>query len=155
MMLVFTSCYTDKKARKSIIKAHANKPQITANLCSEFYPVKDSIVIEEKIIKGDNDTLFMFSTDTFIDTVTNIRTIDNKIYKTIYRTDTVYKSIFKTKESNSKISRLNHQLKECDINKNLYLNRLKDSNKSKRNWLFISLTLMCLYITKVLITKKI
>lgn len=154
ILILLSSCYTDKKATKQVVKAHAIKPKITANLCNSFYPIKDSIIKETNFIQGKTDTVTFLSFDTIHDTLNGVVYLDRVNYKTIRKTDTVIKTHIQYKESTSKVRDLiyknrdiTNELTECKTSYN--------SLKSNRNgWRYAFLIFVILYLSKVTITKK-
>lgn len=152
ILMILSSCYTDRKATKQVVKAHAIKPKITANLCNSFYPVKDSIVKESIFIEGKHDTITNLVTDTLINKDTTI--IINNVYKYINRTDTLFKTHIQYKESTSKLRDLTYKLND--------LNKLNSSNNTtikhlklnRNSWRYAFFIVIMLYLLKITITKK-
>lgn len=153
LLLILSSCYTDRKATKQVIKAHAIKPSITANLCSSFYPVKDSIIKETKFIEGKKDTVTNLVTDTLInnDTVKII----NTVYRYINRTDTVNKTHIQYRESTSKLKDLSYKLTDLKLLKSANNEKIKQLKKSRNNWRMYLILFISLYLGKIIITKRI
>ena len=119
IIIIFSSCYSAKKAQKEVIKAHLTFPKVTSNFCAETFPVKESVIEKIKFIKGKE----IIKTDTITvncDEVVRDSKIDNKVlvrYKTIYQTDTIVKEKTKTIENTAKIKSLQLKIveKETEI----------------------------------------
>jgi len=73
--IFFTSCYTQKKAEKSLEKAQIKFPEVVAKKTSQWYPCGWAII--------NLDSAEKVKWSVFVDSV------NNTIYK--YRTDTIYK----------------------------------------------------------------
>lgn len=59
-VLLLSSCYTSKVAKKQVIKAQTNHPAIVASACALYYPPKDSQVINTQYIQGATDTFLQY-----------------------------------------------------------------------------------------------
>ncbi len=152
LSLLLVGCYTTNKAKKQVVKAHALKPNVTAELCTSFYPTKDSIVKETINIPGKNDTVLSMIVDTVYDSKTNTVYLDRIKY--INRVDTVFKSVFSNKQSTSKTIHLNNQINDLNelnaVNKQIISNLKESRNK----WRFYMVLAVVLYFVKVYFTKK-
>ena len=97
IVLMFSSCYTPKKALKQVVKAYINYPELMPDFCAKTFPTKDSTIVETKFIKGKE----IIKTETITidcDSVVNDADKTNKVlikYKDILRVDTVF--VHKTK----------------------------------------------------------
>lgn len=60
LAVLLSSCYTSRVARKQVIKAQTNHPDIVASACALYYPPKDSQVISTQYIQGATDTLLQY-----------------------------------------------------------------------------------------------
>lgn len=60
LAVLLSSCYTSRVARKQVIKAQTNHPEIVASACALWYPPKDSQVISTQYIQGATDTLLQY-----------------------------------------------------------------------------------------------
>ena len=152
LSLLLVGCYTTNKAKKQVVKAHALKPNVTAELCTSFYPTKDSIVKETINIPGKNDTVLSMIVDTVYDSKTNTVYLDRIKY--INRVDTVFKSVFSNKQSTSKTIHLNNKIN--DLNELNAVNKQTISNlkESRNKWRFYMVLAVILYFVKVYFTKK-
>lgn len=147
------SCYTTNKAKKQVSKAHALKPNVTAELCTSFYPTKDSIIESIKIINGKNDTLTYTVNDTVVKNDTVYIYLDRTKY--INRTDTIKSTFVQYKESTSKLIHYQNQITDLNQHKTEVLTELKIVKKSRKNWMFLFFTFIGIYLGKVWITKRI
>lgn len=154
ILILLSSCYTDKKATKQVVKAHAFKPEITANLCNSFYPVKDSIIRETNFIQGKTDTVTFLSVDTIHDTTNGVVYLDRINYKTIRKTDTVIKTHIQYRESTSKVKDLSYKNNELSNDLTKCESVCKSLKSNRNGWRYAFLIFVVLYLLKVTITKK-
>ena len=118
-IILLSGCYTTNKAKKQVIKAHAEYPQVTAKYCSEFYPTKDSLIIRDNYIKGD----IIESTDTFFvdcDSIINAN-INSPApirvavpCKSTHSVDTIFRSKEVVRENTATVEHLEFQIKDKD-----------------------------------------
>lgn len=118
--LLLSGCYTTNKAKKQVIKAHAEYPQVTAKYCSEFYPTKDSVIIKKELIKGETITevdSFWVDCDSIVKNnpgaKSNIK-VPCPPSKNSFRVDTVYDSKEIIRENTARIANFEFQIKEKD-----------------------------------------
>lgn len=158
ILLIFTGCMTPKKA-VDVLSRPKNEP-VLAELCSTRFPVKDSIIKGDSVIRYD--TLWGLVTDTLISEPQVI--IETKIVpKTVTKWVTIRDTI--VRENTAKVSVLNSKIAKSarDI-RNLTeltheLTQQRDGYKSERNkWklrFFLLLGIFGLiYAAKVKMTKK-
>lgn len=147
LILLLTSCYTNNKAKKQVSKAHALKPNVTAEMCNSFYPIKDSVSYKFEFVQGKNDTTLQ------VDTIKDVK--DSIIYintiRYINKTDTIREQSTSIKESTSKDAIISN-LKELNSVTN---ERLKATKNSLNTWRISFFILIALYLFKVWMTKKI
>jgi DNA-directed RNA polymerase subunit L len=153
IILLFSGCYTTNIAKKRVSKAHALKPDVTAELCSNFYPVKDSIIKETINIIGENDTIINLLTDTITKNDTTIITIYKNRY--INRTDTISRTHIQYRESTSKLKDLNYKIRDLNLLNAKNEAKIKEIRKNRNSWRISLLILIGLYLVKVFINKKI
>ena len=131
-LLLLTSCVTPKKA-VDVLSRPKNEP-VAAEFCAAKYPVRDSIIRGDSVIRFD--TLWETYTDTLISepqVITETRIVPKTVTKWITRTDTIIR------ENTAKVSVLNSQIaKLFDLNRNLSeknteLTQQRDEYKSQRN----------------------
>ena len=152
-MFLLVGCYTTNKAKKQVIKAHALKPNVTAELCTSFYPTKDSTVKETITVKGKNDTVTNMVTDTIHDSTTNTIYLDRTKY--ITRVDTVHKTFIQTKESTSKVKQLSATVRNLEFSVVAQNESIKNIKSDRNKWRLYFFTLLSFYLLKVVITKKV
>lgn len=152
LSLLLVGCYTTNKAKKQVVKAHALKPNVTAELCTSFYPTKDSIVKETINIPGKNDTVLSMVIDTVYDKSTNTIYLDRIKY--INRVDTVFKSVFSNKQSTSKTIHLNNKINDLNELKAVNKQTISNLKESRNKWRFYMVLAIVLYFCKVYFTKK-
>lgn len=146
VLMLLSSCYTTNKAKQQVSKAHALKPEVTAELCGSFYPIKDSISYKFEFIQGKSDTLIEF--DTVVNSNDSIIYINTIRY--INKTDTIREQSTSIKESTSKDGVITN-LKELNAITN---ERLKSTKQSRNIWRFWLFMVIGLYLGKILITNK-
>ena len=157
-LLLLSSCVTPKKA-VDILSRPKNEPQLAA-LCATKYPVRDSI------IKGDSVIRFDTLWETFIDTlisepqvITETRIVPKTVTKWITRTDTIIR------ENTAKVSVLNSQiekLKDVNLKQSEMIGSLTtqrdDFKKARDKWKLRFFLLLfgvsIAYAAKVKFTKK-
>lgn len=92
------SCYNSKKAANDLNKAKTYYPNVAAEKCAEWYPVKpleiksDSTAYKEWL-KSTDSILSKLSKDTTIDTVVKYRVLRDTLQKVIYQFKTLIKTI--------------------------------------------------------------
>jgi len=94
IVLAFTSCYSERKAKSQFSRAAVAYPKLPAEYCAITYPIKDSIIKDTLIT---TDTVLVQGqdiTDTiFGDTIriTTVRYLPGKVItNTFHITDTIY-----------------------------------------------------------------
>lgn len=147
IILLLSSCYTTNKAKKQVSKAHALKPNVTAEMCNSFYPIKDSVSYKFEFVQGKNDTTLQ------VDTVVNSK--DSIIYintiRYVTKTDTIREQSTSIKESTSKDAIISN-LKELNAVTN---ERLRSTKNSRNVWRLSFFILITLYLGKIILTKRI
>lgn len=99
LLLGFASCTTAHKASKYMVK----HPVVGSTYCTVYHPCKDSVSEIVKYLEGETiiDTIDNSHTDSFTNTITNIKYVVR--YKTItqIKTDTVtsIRTIYQTDKS--------------------------------------------------------
>lgn len=147
---MFSSCYTSQKAQRQVLRANLEFPLVTTDFCSTNYPVKESVKETIKIIQG-KDIVKIDTVTVDCDSVVSDDKIDNKVlikWKTIYRTDTVFKEVIITQEDKALTKNLNIQLdilNKSIIEKDDKIEQLK-SDKKDLIITVITLTLLLLGI---------
>lgn len=153
LALLLTGCYTTNKAKKQVSKAHALKPNVTAELCGSFYPVKDSITKETVHINGKNDTITNMVTDTVINNDTT--TIYKYLNTYINRTDTISKTHVQYRESTSKLKDLGYKIAEINDLNSAYIQENKHLKRNRNHWRIYFFILIAMFLLKIVITKRI
>lgn len=158
LILAISGCVTPKKA-VDVLSRPKNEP-VLSELCAYRYPVKDSIIKGDSVVRFD--TLWETYTDTLISEPQVI--IETKIVpKTVTKWVTIRDTI--VRENTAKISVLNSQIaKSAAVIRNLTektheLSQERDTFKHERNkWklrFFLLLAIFgLLYAAKVKLTKK-
>ncbi len=160
LLVILGACTTPRKA-VDVLSRPKNEPTAAA-FCSQKYPVKETYIQGDSVIKYD--TLWGVVTDTMISepqviVYTDTVRVPKLIIKTVTRIDTV------KKEDSAKISVLNSQIAELGKSnrilseKNAEISQERDGYKSDRNkWklrFFLLLGIFgLLYAAKVKFTKK-
>ena len=158
IVLLLTSCVTPKKA-VDVLSRPKNEP-VAAAFCSLKYPVRDSIIKGDSVVRFD--TLWETYTDTLISepqVVVETRIVPKTVTKTVVVRDTIIR------ENTAKVSVLNRQISVLyDTNYNLTKRLEKATTERdgyreqrddwrKKAWLL--LVIVCiLYALKVKMTKK-
>jgi hypothetical protein len=157
-LLLLTSCVTPKKA-VDVLSRPKNEPYL-ASICAEKYPVKDSIIKGDSIVRFD--TLWETFTDTLISepkVITETRIVPKTVTKWITRTDTIIR------ENTAKVAVLGSQienlkgvnLKQSEMIGNLTTER-NDFKKARDKWKLRFFLLLfgvgLAYALKVKMTKK-
>ena len=157
-LLLLTSCVTPKKA-VDVLSRPKNEPHLAA-ICAEKYPVKDSIIKGDSVIRFD--TLWETFTDTLISepqVIIETRIVPKTVTKTVVVRDTIIR------ENTAKVSVLGSQIAKLNeanrilSEKNAEISQERDGYKSERNkWKFRFFLLLAifglLYAAKVKLTKK-
>ena len=158
VVLILSGCYSPKKA-VDVLSRPKNEP-VLSELCAYRYPVKDSIIKGDSVVRFD--TLWETYTDTLISEPQVI--IETKyVPKTVTKTITVRDTI--VRENTAKVSVLNSQIAKSarDIRilteKTHELSQERDTFKHERNkWKLRFFLLLfgvgLLYAAKVKFTKK-
>jgi len=156
IILFFASCATQRRAEKF----YSKHPEELAKICSETYPVKDSIIKGDSVIRFD--TLWETFTDTLISepqVVTEIKTVPKTVTKTVVVRDTIIREntakvavlssqIAKLNEANRVLSEKTHELsQERDTFKH-------ERNKWRLRFFLLLFGVTILYGFKVKTTKK-
>lgn len=130
-----TSCYTQRKAQKEIIKADVTYPTVVSGYCGKKYPPKTSKGVPiTTIIQGETVTDTLIVTDT----VTNVITK----YLTKYRTDTFRVNTTDTVENTAKISELQAIVDEMSVELSEANVKIAVLKQGKSNWMWIAISLM-------------
>lgn len=158
LLVILGACTTPRKA-VDVLSRPKNEP-VAAAFCSQKYPVKDSIIKGDSVIRFD--TLWETYTDTLISEPQVI--IETKyVPKTVTKTITVRDTI--VRENTAKVSVLNSQIAKLEANNRQqtdlaakYLQE-RDGYKSARDkWKLRFFLLLfgvgLLYAAKVKFTKK-
>jgi hypothetical protein len=157
-LLLLTSCVTPKKA-VDVLSRPNNEP-VAAEFCSQKYPVKDSILKGDSVVRFD--TLWETFTDTLISepqVIIETRIVPKTVTKWVTIRDTI------VRENTAKISVLGSQIAKLnDANrilseKNAEISQERDGYKDQRNkWKFRFFLLLAIvgfgYALKVKMTKK-
>lgn len=117
MMLV--GCYTQKKARRQVVKAQAVHPYVVSSLCGDLYPpltlIKDSVIHK----KGEtliSDTLFMtVDCDTVFNEVSKTKLVKVPCPHAVLRTDTIFITKERQVVNTAEIETLNKKLSDLNI----------------------------------------
>lgn len=97
LLLFLSGCYTERKARSDIAKAHLNYPSILPALCADLFPVIETTIPGDTVFVTDTvfDAIFLHSDTTILnDTVRIVKTLPGKtvtVTNTITRVDTIIK----------------------------------------------------------------
>ena len=144
ILIIFQSCYTVQKAKRQVIKADMNYPEMFTNYVVKAYPVKDSVVEKIKVVKGKDiikyDTIKEIDCDSVIsDTITNNKVLIR--FKTLYRTDTIktIKEVFR--ENTAKINSLELKIDRVDKENKELKEKVKSAKKYK-SYFFIIIVLI-------------
>lgn len=105
-----TSCYTQRKAERQVIKADVTYPSLVSGYCGKKYAPKTSTGNTEiQYLEGETITDTLILTDTIENTITVVKTLVKN------RVDTFYSKRVDTVENTARISELqalNEGLKE-------------------------------------------
>jgi len=163
LLIILTGCATQKKADKF----YAKHPELLALKCATTYPVKDSIIKGDSVVRFD--TLWETFTDTLISepqVVIETRIVPKTVTKTVVVRDTIIR------ENTAKISVLGSQIAKLnEANRNLVelnadlsqkLVRISDErdtfkherNKWKLRFFLLLFGVGLAYALKVKMTKK-
>ena len=143
LLILLSSCYTEKRARIHVNKAHSVHPVVVAEACASLYPVKDSIVIKKEYIQGKSDTLLQFvevNCDSVIhDTIPgNDRIIRMPCPPSIKRVDTFIDHQYHTVENTAKVSELQLKLEVYRTDLEKLSDKVKDKNSLIRKLILIT-----------------
>ena len=157
-LLLLTSCVTPKKAVD--VLSRPKNESVLAELCSTRFPVKDSIIKGDSVVRFD--TLWETYTDTLISepqVIIETRIVPKTVTKTVVVRDTIIR------ENTAKISVLGSQIAKLNeanrilSEKNAEISQERDGYKDQRNkWKFRFFLLLAIvgfgYALKVKMTKK-
>lgn len=137
IIILFTSCYTQRVAEKQVLKANFKHPLVTSGFCAVTFPVKEKTVTKTEFIKGE--TITKIDTLTVdCDSIVNNKDIDNKVlvkYRNIFRTDTIVKKETILKENTAKVTNLNLKISGLET-ENTQKQTVIDSLKKEKSKLF-------------------
>jgi hypothetical protein len=156
LLIILTGCATQKKADKF----YAKHPELLALKCATKYPVKDSIIKGDSVVRFD--TLWETFTDTLISepqVIIETKLVPKTVTKTVVVRDTIIR------ENTAKISVLGSQIAKLNeanrilSEKNAEISQERDGYKDQRNkWKFRFFLLLAIvgfgYALKVKMTKK-
>ncbi len=104
LCLYFSSCYTKRTAIRQVLRAQMEYPAVVAKGCAEWYPPRDSTVIQKEYIPGKD----IIITDTVKVDCAEPGNIGKTIYvpydKEVLRVDTYKYTVNKTVENTAKVS---------------------------------------------------
>lgn len=134
IILILTGCMTPKKA-VDVLSRPKNEP-VLSELCAYRFPVKDSIIKGDSVIRFD--TLWETYTDTIrtdpqVIIYTDSIKVPKLVTKTIYVRDTI------VRENTAKVAFLNSQIAELGKSnrvlseKNAEISQERDGYRSERN----------------------
>ena len=160
LLVVFSSCMTPTKA-VDVLSRPKNEP-VAAEFCATKYPVKDSIIKGDSVIKYD--TLWGIVTDTVTsDPQVLIYTDTVRVPKLVTKTITVRDTVIR--ENTAKTAVLNNQvakLQAVNIKQSEMIGELtaqrdgykKQRDKWKLRFFLLLFGVGLLYAAKVKLTKK-
>ena len=131
-LLLLTSCVTPKKAVD--VLSRPKNESVLAELCSTRFPVKDSIIKGDSVVRFD--TLWETYTDTLISepqVIIETRIVPKTVTKTVVVRDTIIR------ENTAKISVLGSQIAKLNeanrilSEKNAEISQERDGYKDQRN----------------------
>ena len=158
LLLLLTSCVTPKKA-VDVLSRPKNEP-VAAEFCATKYPVKDSIIKGDSVIRFD--TLWETFTDTLIsepNVIIETKLVPKTVTKTVVVRDTIIREntakvyalgsqIAKLNEANQALNTKTHELTgERDTFKH-------ERNKWKLRFFLLLFGVGLAYALKVKMTKK-
>lgn len=132
-----TSCYTQRKAERQVIKADVTYPALVSGYCGKKYAPKTSTGNTEiQYLEGETITDTIVLTDTIENTIKVVKTLVKN------RVDTLYSKRVDTVENTARISEL--QAIENAMSVDLSESNVKIAllKKSRSNWMWISISLM-------------
>jgi len=156
LLIILTGCATQKKADKF----YAKHPELLALKCATTYPVKDSIIKGDSVVRFD--TLWETFTDTLISepqVVIETRIVPKTVTKWVTIRDTIIREntarvavlgsqIAKLNEANQALNTKTHELTgERDTFKH-------ERNKWRLRFFLLLFGVTILYVLKVKMTKK-
>ena len=158
ILFIGSGCITPKKA-VDVLSRPKNEP-VLSELCAFRFPVKDSIIKGDSVIRFD--TLWETYTDTLISepqVIIETRIVPKTVTKTVVVRDTIIR------ENTAKISVLGSQIAKLNeanrilSEKNAEISQERDGYKDQRNkWKFRFFLLLAIvgfgYALKVKMTKK-
>lgn len=140
ILIIFSSCYTAKKAQRQVQRANLEFPLVTTDFCAITFPIKEKLVEKIKFIKGEA----IIKTDTLTidcDSVVADKNKDNKVlikYRNIYQTDTIVKTITIEKENTARITNLQIQIEDLTLIKKQNEKTIKEKSiRIKDLWYFL------------------
>lgn len=127
--LLFSSCYTAKKANNQVVKAQSQYPDIVASNCAKFYPVKEKIEVKETYIKGKDSIIIDTVEVDCNDTIYKDKIVKIPIVKEVYRVDTFLKIEAKESENTALASSLRIDIDKAKKEVEVY--KYKDKRNTK------------------------
>jgi hypothetical protein len=144
IILLFSSCYTAKKAETQVLKAAVKHPEVLSKIAANLYPPKDSTVFKDVI---NFDTLYMpeyaeYDTMYLRDTVVITKTVPKMVTKTVEKTKEVYReNTAKVSNQAHQIDNLTRQVITCNTEVTQLGNSVKEykgkAKRSKRNLILL------------------
>lgn len=156
--IIFAGCFTPKKA-VDVLSRPKNEPHLS-RICAERFPVKDSIIKGDSVIRFD--TLWETYTDTLISepqVIIETKIVPKTVTKWVTRTDTI------VRENTAKVSVLGSQIAELSQSNRILSEKVveisqeRDGYKEQRNdwrkkaWLLLAIIVIYKAV-KISITKK-
>jgi hypothetical protein len=142
LVLLFSSCYSERKAKSQFSKAVVAYPQIPLDYCANQFPDKpDSVIVYET----KTDTLWELIQ--FYDTTSTNDTVIITDHKTKVVTKTIWRDSIIYRENKADQERINLMLIDCQRNNNVMVSKLDEKDlliaewkgKAKKRWLWIAL----------------
>ncbi len=101
-LLILSGCYTQRTAKRQVIRAQMEYPKVVASGCAEWYPPKDSFHVQKEYIPGKDSIIV----DTFVVDCTAQGNKGKKVpvpySKGTLRVDTFRHTIYNTTENTAK-----------------------------------------------------
>lgn len=111
--LFLTSCYTQKKAIKEIIKADITFPNTTASFCAGRFPLQEKITEKITYKKGKDSIVYDTISVDCKKAISNGNATQKVAIKTIYKTDTIYKYKETKVENTAKLKDCENRVANC------------------------------------------
>lgn len=138
LIILLSSCYSQKKAVRQVIKADTHYPAVLDGYCGQTRPPLDSTDV--RVIYKEGKTI--------VDTVTDTRLeiINDTVYKTEYKTvfkvrrDTIYKNTHRTEVNTGRINELerdNAALTATNISLSIKAENEQKRGDKWRLWFFV------------------